>query len=179
MPFSTAVRSVRVDRSAGDNPKITALTRAAPKLTSSTRRSRSNDAAIGSSVGNTDLTEQRDARVGDPEAGDAAERRNQQALGDELPDDAAAAGADGQPHGDFASPRRTAAGQEARDVRARHQQHGAGERDQHGRQRRDRRRLRDARAQLGAEDQPPIAIGLGIGALEIGGNRRQLALCLR
>ena len=60
----------------------------------------------------------------------AADQREHQALGDELPEDAPAAGADRQAHRDLALSRGAADEQQAGDVRAHDQQHGAnGDRD--------------------------------------------------
>ena len=55
----------------------------------------------------------------------AADQREQQALGDELPEDAPAAGADRQAHRDLALSGGAADEQQAGDVRAHDQQHGA------------------------------------------------------
>ena len=55
----------------------------------------------------------------------------QQALDQQLTDDAAAAGADGEPHRHFSLPRRRAREQQAGDVRARNQQHEPDDAHQH------------------------------------------------
>ena len=71
-------------------------------------------------------------------AGDAADRRQQHAFGQQLPDEAPAARADGQPHRELAPPRRGPRQQQVRDVRAGDQQHGA---DDAAEQQRDRPHL--------------------------------------
>ena len=123
-----------------------------------------------------DLPEQRHARVPDAEPRDAAGDCKQQALGDQLPYEPAAAGADGEAQRHLARARRRAAGEQPRHVRARDEQHGERERRQHREQRRVRRILRHPRLQFGSHRKPPVVVRVGIGALQIGADRRQLGL---
>jgi hypothetical protein len=86
-----------------------------------------------------ELAKQVHAAHGQRGAEHAANRGEHEALGDELPYDAAAAGADGQTHGDLLAPCRPPRQQQAGDVGADDQQHGA-DRDGDHLQRRPARR---------------------------------------
>jgi hypothetical protein len=72
---------------------------------------------------------------GDPrggEGGSAAEASTEEALGDQLPDDAAAAAAERQPHRDLGAARAAAREQHVGEVQTCHHEHGEGEQHEHG-----------------------------------------------
>ena len=75
--------------------------------------------------------------VGDGDGGDASHGGQRQALGDELADEASAAGAERQAQGDFGFARRAAREQKVGQIRARDQQQHADRRQQR------RQRLRE------------------------------------
>ena len=123
-----------------------------------------------------DLPEERHAGVADGETQDAARERDQQAFRHQLADQPAASGADRETQRHLARAGRCAAGQQPRDVRACDEQHGKRERGQHRDQHRVRRILCDSRLELGSYRETAILVRVRVGALQIGGNRRQLAL---
>ena len=179
LAFITAVRSVRVAWIAGTRPNSTALATATTRLKSSARRSSWNDERDRQIGRNLNLPEQRHAGIADAEAEHAAGDGDQQALGDQLADQPAASGADGEPQRHLARANRRAAGQQPGDVGARDEQHRERERREHRDQHRVRRALRDPRLQLGAHGEAAILVRVRIGALEIRGDRRQLGSALR
>ena len=180
LAFITAVRSVRVACIAGTRPKITALATATARLKSSARRSIWNDKRDRQVGRHLDLPEQRHAGVADAETQHAAGDRDEQALGDQLADEPSASGADGEAQRHLARAHRRAAGQQPGDVGARDEQHA---RARASTASRSASRPADLcamlRLQLGADDEPPVLVRVGIRALEIGGDRRQLRLRLR
>ena len=174
-----AVRSVRDACSAGTRPKITALATATPKLKTSARLSISNASLIGKSLGISIPSEQQHARVADAEPEHAAGDGNHQALGDELANEPSASGANGEAQRHLTRANGRAARQQAGDVAARHEQHADRQRRQHRDQHRVRRIFRDARLQLGLDEELLVLVRRGIRALEVGRDGRQLALGLR
>jgi hypothetical protein len=114
--------------------------------------------------------EQPHAGVADAKAEVAADRRNQHALGDQLPDNPGTSGPDGQSHGDLAAPGRSPARQQSRDVGARDEQHGRREKVEHQEQPRNGWRSDDPRLQLGTNGEVLIPVRVWVGSLQIAGN---------
>ena len=120
--------------------------------------------------------EEPDAGERDEHTEKPADRGNQRALGHQLTDQPATSGADREAQGDLARAYRSAAGQETRNVRARHEEHhdrqGCQHRDDHG----VGSVVRHPRLQLGADHKVPVPIGVGIHPLEIPADQRELRL---
>ena len=103
------------------------------------------------------------AQMRDGVTADSAEQRQHHALGEQLPHQASAARADGEPGGDFLLPRRSARQQQVGNVGAGRAQHQGGHAQQHQEEHDDH--LAKARVDLaGAFDvKPAIHVGGGIG----------------
>ena len=128
---------------------------------------------------NPDLTEQHHPGVADGEPERAAGDGKDEILGHELANQPAAASADGEPQCHLPRPDRCPARQQSGYVAAGDQQHRRRERREHRHQHRLGRALGNARLELGLHEELPVLVRLGIGALEVAGNRGQLALRLR
>ena len=131
---------------------------------------------MGRSVGSSNLPEQRHAGIADAETEHAARHGDQQTFRDQLADEPAASGADGEAQRHLARAHGRPAGQQSRDVGARDEQHGERERRQHRDQDRVRRILRDPRLQFGAHAEAAILVRVRIGARQIRGDGRQFGL---
>ena len=145
---SSSARSTRLTRVvwiAGPRPKRTALARAhrhAEDERPPVQLQQRHRDHFGRKL---DLTQQHDADVPHGQTADASADRDAQALGDELAHQPRASRTDRHAQRDLARPDRRTAREQARDVRARHAQHGKRQR----RQRRPSARRRAGCARTG------------------------------
>ena len=119
--LKAAARSVRERLAAGARPKRIPVPTATANVASSTRRSMTTSCGIATTEGNSVRSTGSDG-VGDGNAQRGAREREQNALGEELPHDAAACRAKRRADRDLAPARGRAREQEARGVGARDQQ---------------------------------------------------------
>ena len=134
--FIAALRSGRRARSAGSRPTSGPVATVTASENSSTCRSSRGVNVIGS-ASDGEPAQHVDADVGDDDAGEAAEQREHQVLGQHLTHQPAAAGAERRTHGQLLLAMAAAREQQVGDVGARdqqHQRHGA-EQDHHRRPR--------------------------------------------
>ena len=130
LSLSDRTRSSRAAARAGARPKSTVATSEASSANNSTRPSRRTSASRGTPAGAI-RGSRRIIQAAQKQPGASAEQRQHDALGQELPDDADAAGAEGGADGHLALPCRRAGQQQVGDVRAGYQQHEADGGPQH------------------------------------------------
>ena len=119
---STSITSGREAFHAGSTPKISAAANDASAANASTVPS--SDTAVGARQAlGRQLNQRVDAELREQQSGGAADRREHDALGDQLANDAPAVAADRGAHRQLALARRGAHQQQVGDVRARDQQH--------------------------------------------------------
>src|SRR5262249_35808850 len=147
--LSVGARLGRVERNAGTRPKSNAVTIANRKLKINTRPSSAPEITCGCSV--VGMKPRRKPVVHRAITERSAEQRQQQALGEQLADDARPARANRQPERNLLLTCGGARNQQTRDVRACDQQH-AGD-DAHQQPERTRELLPEERAPLGGGQQ--------------------------
>ena len=100
------------------------------------------------------------------ESNGCAQKRDHQALGQQLPDQATAPGSDRQAHGDLARACPRPAQQQVGDIGAGNQQHDSDQPEQHARQQGVKRRIVHSHLKLGPHGRRVIAIRVRVGLFE-------------
>ena len=164
--LSRVIRSTRVACHAGIRLDSSALSAAIAKPTISARRSMSNAELQRNVTWDLELLKHPDDDEPKRETRHTANRSQEHALRYELPNDSQTAGSERQPQGHLSRSHRCAAGQQSGHVCACHEQHHDRECDEHRRHHRQLRSGVDPGAELGADREPVISIGVRESPLE-------------